>query len=146
MLRRENGEAADKLEQEIATNMKYNWVASHRCHCHQPEARKVQVYDCVTALPENNSNHIIWEPEWANRLRDNCIGLIKCKACNSTFLEVACPKCNTPISSCNHTPRCLYPHKANFNKKKSVIQKKIESKHGEDEVNDEEEEEECESD
>ena len=50
------------------------WVASHLCHNKR----------CV------NSNHLVWEPSWMNRLRDNCPG----------------------GKSCLHLPdRCLRPHR-----------------------------------
>lgn len=39
------------------------WVASHLCHDKK----------CV------NTAHIVWEPSWMNRLRDNCPGGEECK-------------------------------------------------------------------
>jgi len=38
------------------------WVASHLCHDGQ----------CV------NADHLVWEPSWFNRLRDNCPGGNEC--------------------------------------------------------------------
>lgn len=51
------------------------WVASHLCHNRR----------CV------NAEHLIWEPSWMNRLRDNCTG----------------------ADACVHRPdKCLAPHRA----------------------------------
>lgn len=55
-------------------NKDATWVASHLCHNRQ----------CV------NAEHLVWEPSWMNRLRDNCPG----------------------GDACVHRPdRCLAPHR-----------------------------------
>jgi len=60
------------------------WVASHLCHnkwCIQP-------------------NHIVWEPDWYNRARDNCVG------------QIICSNCTTLVpNSCQHIPPCMRPHR-----------------------------------
>jgi len=69
----------------LATDAEAKWVASHLCHqkeCVQPE-------------------HIIWEPGWYNRARDNCPGKVVCTTCHTE-----------PAASCGHFPQCIRAHRA----------------------------------
>jgi len=61
------------------------WVASHLCH------QKL----CV------NPAHIIWEPGWYNRARDNCPGASPCTNCGTLS-----------AASCAHIPPCMAAHRA----------------------------------
>jgi len=61
-----------------------HWVVSHLCHHKR----------CV------NSEHLIWEPDWYNRARDNCPGVVRCDNCNTISR-----------ASCRHVPACGQPHR-----------------------------------
>lgn len=62
---------------------KISWVASHLCHNSR----------CI------DPTHLVWEPDWYNRSRDNCLR------------EVECPKCSCRFPVCSHEPPCLKAHK-----------------------------------
>lgn len=64
----------------------WRWVASHLCH--KP--------NCV------NHRHLVWEADWKNRTRDNCL------------VTVTCPGCNKGVTVCQHDPPCLAQHKATY--------------------------------
>jgi len=69
----------------LATDAEAKWVASHLCH------RK----DCV------EPTHIVWEPGWYNRARDNCPGKVECTTCHTQ-----------PAATCGHIPQCIRSHRA----------------------------------
>ncbi|KAI0107347.1 hypothetical protein F4776DRAFT_433538 [Hypoxylon sp. NC0597] len=58
------------------------WVASHLCHDRA----------CI------NPDHLVWEPGWANRLRDNCAGLDQC-----WHRPFRCIRPHRPVESVNWT-------------------------------------------
>lgn len=70
-----------KRAQEATPN---HWVVSHLCH----------VKCCV------NAEHLVWEPDWYNRARDNCPGVVNCENCH-TISRASCP----------HLPPCGRPHR-----------------------------------
>jgi len=69
------------------------WVASHLCHCPKSDTKDwLMNINCVS--PE----HLIWEADWQNKLRDGCTGTIQC------------PCCTKQIYQCPHNPQCIYAH------------------------------------
>jgi len=102
-----------KIGKVILNEKKFRWVASHLCNSFQPEDREDSTLDCVTASSEDDT-HLCWEPDWSNRLRDNCLSVFVCENCDSSFNSLSCPNCAEDIKACSHVPPCLKPHKATF--------------------------------
>ena len=78
------------------------WVCSHLCHC-QPPPPMDPAFPIACQRSCVFSRHLIWEPNWKNRLRDGCRGKIICPNCGA---------CATRTCSCGAEPACLNGHRA----------------------------------